>query len=319
MKRAKKLSRQLTRQQVLVTLGLAGLVMVIGGLIFGWKGEWPVDNTGFPKKTLWDWLELLVVPVVIAVVGIVGGAWFTRERARDTALQMYLDKMSELLIDKELRGETRRYGDTRVTARARTLAILSQLDGERKRIVLQFLREARLINKDHTILEGVAINPCIVGLRGADLRYAKLQGMRLISSDRTEAVSLEGAILQGANLRNVDLEGADLREADLRGADLQGAYLKDADLSGVNLAKAKLKGADLRRAKFGVYTRKDKRNQQILKVAADLTWADLSRADLRGAIELMEDGQEQEITRQWLDERTHLLTGTIMPDGTVHP
>jgi uncharacterized protein YjbI with pentapeptide repeats len=319
VKRERKPSQRLTRQQVLVTLGLAVLVMVIGGYIFGWEGERPVDNTGFPKKTLWDWLELLVVPAVIAVVGIVGGAWFTRERAQDTALQMYLDKMSELLIDKGLRRETGRYGDTRVTARARTLAILSQLDGGRKRIVLQFLREARLINKDHTILEGVTINPCIVGLRGADLRNAKLQDMRLISSDRTEAVSLEGAILREANLRNVDLEGADLREADLRGADLQGAYLKSADLSGVNLAKATLKCADLRRAKFGIYTRKDKRNKQILKRAADLSRADLRGADLSGAIELMEDGQEQEITRQWLDERTHLLTGATMPDGTVHP
>jgi hypothetical protein len=94
--------------------------MVIGGYIFGWEGEWPVENTGFPKKTLWDWLELLVVPVTIAVFTTVGGAWFTRQRAQDTALEAYLDKMSGLLIDKQLHREYGRYADTRVTARGRT-------------------------------------------------------------------------------------------------------------------------------------------------------------------------------------------------------
>ena len=89
MKREQKPRRRLTRQQVLVTLGLVDLVMVIGGYIFGWEGEWPVDNTGFPKKTLWDWLELLVVPITIAVVTTAGGAWFTRQRAQDTALEAY--------------------------------------------------------------------------------------------------------------------------------------------------------------------------------------------------------------------------------------
>jgi uncharacterized protein YjbI with pentapeptide repeats len=213
--------------------------------------------------------------------------------------------MSELLIDKGLRRETHRYGDIRVTARVRTLAVLNQMDGDRKRIVLQFLREARLINKDQTILEGVTINACLVGLRDADLSNANLQDLRLISSDRAEAVSLEGAILREANLRNVDLEGADLREADFRSADLQAAYLKNADLRGANLAKAMLKEADLRGVKVGVYTRKGKRNGQILKRATNLAGANLTRANLTGAVELMEDGQEQEITRKWLDERSH--------------
>jgi hypothetical protein len=97
-------------------------------------------------KTYWDWLTVLILPVMIAVLGILGGAWFTRQRARDTALQAYLENMSELLIDKQIHREHRRYADTRVTARARTLAVLSQLDGKRRSTVLLFLREARLIN-----------------------------------------------------------------------------------------------------------------------------------------------------------------------------
>jgi hypothetical protein len=97
------------------------------------------------ETTIWDWLELLIVPAAIAGVATVGGAWFMGQRAQDAALQAYLDKMSELLIDAQLREKDDPYEDTRVTARARTLAILRELDGGRKRIVLLFLREARLI------------------------------------------------------------------------------------------------------------------------------------------------------------------------------
>ena len=89
--------------------------------------------------TLWDWLDLLIVPVTIAAATTAGAAWFTRQREQDVALQTYLDKMSELLVDKELHEKA---DDTRVTARARTLTVLRQLDGRRKRNVLLFLREA---------------------------------------------------------------------------------------------------------------------------------------------------------------------------------
>jgi hypothetical protein len=71
----------------------------------------------FDEK-IWTWLKALLLPAVIALIGTVGGAWFTRERAREAALQAYLDKMSEPLIDKKIHEEYGRYAVTRVTARA---------------------------------------------------------------------------------------------------------------------------------------------------------------------------------------------------------
>jgi len=169
--------------------------------------------------TIWDWLDLLIVPAAIAGVATVGGAWFTRQRTQDAALQAYLDKISELLIDGQLREEDDPYADTRVTARARTLAVLRELDGGRKRIVLLFLREARLINREEHRRDGRKVNPRIVGLRDADFTNANLRHAKLINTARDEPVSLEGAILEGA-----DLQGAVLEGADLSGADLSGAY-----------------------------------------------------------------------------------------------
>ncbi len=64
-------------------------------------------------KGLWDWLQLLGILAIPAVVGL-GAAWYTAQQSkvsdrentdnqRETALQAYIDKMSELLLHEKLR------------------------------------------------------------------------------------------------------------------------------------------------------------------------------------------------------------------------
>ena len=102
--------------------------------------------------TLWDWLKLLVVPVVIAGVGI----WFNHQqcereleiaerRTQDEALQAYLDVMSQLLTDEKRPLRRAQIGDSLSSvARARTLTVLPRLDGGHKGRVVQFMYEAGL-------------------------------------------------------------------------------------------------------------------------------------------------------------------------------
>src|SRR5215204_685760 len=138
---------QPTRRQLLWAGGIAALaflIIVICGYLFGWK--W----TGLPKQTLWDWLKLLIIPAVLAGVGL----WFNRQqreqelqtadrRAQDEALQAYLDQIGQLLLDKDpsLR-QAKEDDEVRTLARARTLAVLARLDGERKGSIVQFLSES---------------------------------------------------------------------------------------------------------------------------------------------------------------------------------
>lgn len=235
-----------------------------------------------------DLLRITIVPLTV------GGAvpllnWLQKRRelavesrrTQDAALLAYLDKMSELLIDKNLHDKSNEYDQTRVAARARTLAVLGQLDGERKRTVLLFLREARLINREKFVNHqtNIIYHPRYVGLDGADLAGANLRRARLISTDRAEPISLKGAVLAGA-----DLEGTDLEKADLGGADL-----RNANMSKANLRSAVLGGAAL--------------------LGADLSWADLSHADLSGA---------SGITGDELEQQARSLAGATMPDGTEH-
>ncbi len=105
-----------------------------------------------PGKYLWDWLELLIIPFVLAL----GALWLERserisdrkiaaerreddkkiaeDQQREAALQAYIDKMTELLLDKEhpLR-KSKPNDEVRVVARTRTLATLRKLDPDRGR------------------------------------------------------------------------------------------------------------------------------------------------------------------------------------------
>lgn len=233
---------------------------VFGGIIasqfglFSWTGiyRW----TGFSTKTGWDWLQLLIIPIILAI----GGFWLNQvqkrreeritqeqkeaeqevatDNQRESLLHTYIDKMSELLVEKQLR-DTEEDDERREIARIRTLTVLSRLDGSRKRIVLQFLHEAGLIDKDKHVID----------LHGANLRKAKLSEAKLNGAD------LRGVDLSKANLRGVDFDGADLggarlSEANLFGADLRGAYLGNVDLSGATLDRATLREDDLHHATF---------------------------------------------------------------------
>ncbi|GAC1627502.1 MAG: hypothetical protein NVS4B7_16930 [Ktedonobacteraceae bacterium] len=65
-----------TRQQwraqwtiIFIVIIVAFIVLAIGGYRFGWK--W----TGFGGNTLWDWLKLLILPIVLPTATI----WFTTQ------------------------------------------------------------------------------------------------------------------------------------------------------------------------------------------------------------------------------------------------
>jgi len=302
---------------ILVILGLA--ISVYGGYRYedGWKWTGIVKNAHFHRRTLWDWLDLLIIPAVLAA----GGRWFNQrqqaraemsetQRAQDEALQAYLDRMSELLMDKDLHKQKGDYDEPRVTARAHTLAVLDRLDAKRKRTVLLFLREARLINRyeycppDHA--RKVTYFPHYVGLEGADLSGADLEGARLISTSGKEPISLKGANLEGAKLSGAILQGAELCEADLSKADLSGADLKPADLSGVepkptDVSETNLSHTDLSGANLSGATLRD---------------ADLSGSNLQGACKVTKGGSRRLITNEELaKEQIRKLEGATMPNG----
>src|SRR5215217_2543709 len=223
------------RARPLTVLGAATVVAAVVVLIrvgqhYQWTGfgesvQPKSDNQEIqPRKTLWDWLQLFIIPLALATIGL----WFSAQqdahqqqiekkramsdrqiedqRAQDAALQAYLDQMSELMLERKLH-DSEEGSEVRTLAQARTRTILTRLDGRRKGSVVQFLYEASLINKKHPVvsltsafLPDGAPKSVNVGLRGADLRGAALREADLREADLSEA-KLSGANLSDVNLR----------------------------------------------------------------------------------------------------------------------
>ena len=277
--------------------------------------RWP-KWTGFHQKTVWDWLQLLVVPFMLAAFGL----FFTiqqeerqrqvendrakaeRElavqRARDEALQGYLDQMNNLLLEHKLR-DSKEDSEVRTLARARTVAVIQRLDSERNQTVIQFLGEADLIGNGESsisLIDRVDLHDArleSVNLSGANLSGANLEDADLSGADLEDA-DLSGADLEGANLSDAWMKGvslicikypdcADLRGADLRGAFLIGANLEDARLIGANLEDANLSGANLKHARLEDANLEDAKLENADLVAAYLSGANLEDAHLTDA------------------------------------
>jgi pentapeptide repeat protein len=320
-------------------LGYAPIAVVVILILIalsriGYRYEWtgfgesvyrkPEDQEVMPKKTLWDWLQLFIVPVVLAV----GGLWFTAaqeerqldledkraqkaqkledqraqaaqeledqraqaereledERAEQAALQAYLDQIGSLLLNRELRTSAED-SNVRMLARARTLTTLDMLSPPRKERALEFLSEMSLIQADPPDQEPPPDHPPIISLRFADLHEVDLARRGLLKSADLDRVNLNRADLTDANLSNANLPKAHLFRADLSGTDLSNANLHKAFL-----IRSDLKGADL--------------------TDANLIGADLSNADLTGA---------EDITKEELEAQASSLQGATMPDGSKHP
>jgi hypothetical protein len=226
-------------------LVIALIVGIIGGYLFNWT--W----AGVGRKTLWDWLQLLIIPTVLAVGGYMinltisrGEQEATKQRViteheialdnqREAALQAYIDKMSELILEKYL-GSTQAGEEVKNVARARTLTVLPGLDARRKGNVIQFLYDAELVS---------SINLYGIDLNDAILPYARLNDAFL------DGAQFHKACLIGANLSNANLYGTDLSGANLSRANLSGTILGSADLSGADLTGAIVTDEQLNTAK----------------------------------------------------------------------
>ena len=109
-----------------------------------WAG-YQVGWTEFNEQSLWDWMELLIIPIVLGA----GALLFQRagriaerksaldeerverelliDRQRQETLMTYFDRMESLLLQHGLR-ESREGSEVRTVARARTLSVLRNLD-----------------------------------------------------------------------------------------------------------------------------------------------------------------------------------------------
>ena len=308
---------------------IAIAVVFIGAVLVFLAYRFQITGTGFLSKAVWDWLQLFIVPLALAGVAY----FFNRstssaeqantqkryendqkivaEKQKDELLQIYLDRMSELLLNNHLRT-SKPDDEVRYIAQSRTLTILPQLDARHKCSIILFLYNAGLISTD----KGSIIDLSNADLKSVNLSGATLNGINLSRTDLSGAnlnvtflahADLRGANLNGANLSEAFLNEADLREITIReatmshgrtfsysgrtrliGANLYGARLYRANLQGTDLTKADLRMSVLGEAKLirAYLNEADLSGAILLTVdlhGSDLTGANFSGADIHGA------------------------------------
>jgi len=248
--------QKIKQHRVTIIIFAIILVVAIALIILGYRFDWTGFNgNNTSGKTLWDWMQLILIPAVLTL----GAFLFNRaersnqqavalDNQRATALQTYLDRMSELLLEKNLRT-SQTDDEVRTVARSQTLTVVRSLDANRKRALLQFLHESGLITNDESngivSLERAALQG--INLHNADLAGANLSRTSLRNADMRNT-NLQRTSLCRAKLSDANLSEANLFEADLSDTILDGAMLHHADLSKANLCGADLNSADLRGA-----------------------------------------------------------------------
>jgi hypothetical protein len=216
------------------------------------EGRKPWTLREFGGKPVWDWLGLLIVPFMLALITVAFTVFqdirqnqleqqraerelqLAEQRAQDEALQAYLNQMGQLMLDRKLL-EAEQGTPLYTLAQARTSTLILRLDAEHNESVTRFLINSRLAVRSEA-------------------------SARLLSGIALSHATLSGAVLSSANLSEANLSHADLSGAYLGDADLSVAYLYKADLSDANL-----RGADLNRA-FG-WTEKQLRAANSLEGA----------------------------------------------------
>ncbi len=250
------------------------------------------NQTIQPAKTLWDWLELLIIPLAL----VIGGYLLNRSEKRheiklskekaekdrlnaenlnqETALNDYFDRMSDLLLNFQLK-ESPMNSVERDVARTRTLTVLHRLNGERKANVLNFLAESKLIQnglppiinlgnanfKNLKISNGLLRNIYLLSVDfrdsnfwGTDFSNSCLEGCDFLASSGEHAkfigarlihTRLAKCILDRADFSNASLFNVSFFESSFQFAKFTNTEMEGADFYMANLENALLEGADM--------------------------------------------------------------------------
>jgi uncharacterized protein YjbI with pentapeptide repeats len=260
-------------------LWVALIVVILATLIAaGYTVLRPVS--GFERKYIWDWLDLVGVSLAIALVGwIVTRKQREREevvaleQAQDEALRAYLDQMSNLMVDHKLgyaRGKDSNGGSEHKVSQgakredSKEERLHKRLAEVRTKKAKVSLGLAEVEPEDH--IPEVARARTAAILLSLDAHHKRrplklIYELGLINKDENtlelKNAGLDHADLSELSLPKAHLVGADLRASDLSGADLSDSNLSEADLRGADLRRAHLSRTDLTKANLLPYDERD--------------------------------------------------------------
>jgi uncharacterized protein YjbI with pentapeptide repeats len=214
-----------------------------------------------PDKDLWDWMQLLLVPAVLAI----GGLLFQRaenryqlelqerrskevqqlEDGRSREMQAMEDRRQVSLIE----SEERRFQENRYIEEQRSQDRILQdyLDQMTQLILHENLNNSQPVDQVRVVARARTLT-ALKSLNGDRKRIliTFLYEAHLIQHDKKDVI----ISLKGADLTNTDLSNINLSWSDLRGINFLGCNLTNVDLSHCDLTKVDFTGVILNKSRF---------------------------------------------------------------------
>lgn len=204
-----------------------------------WTGFRYYNNVNqLEVKKLWDWLDLLIVPVSLILLG-----WLYKtyektkeeikeiENKQNEILDSYFRIISEFISNSNLL-DTNKNKESRVIARTRTIVALENLEGERKGQVLQFLYESNLIDNEK------------INILGANFKCLQVSGIVL------RKLTIKGVYFCNSNFENTFLDKSRFISCDFTNTNFNKSSMEDTSFEYSNLSKCKLSNIDLTKVNF---------------------------------------------------------------------
>lgn len=197
------------------------------------------NEQGFYYRTLWDWLELLIIPIVLAI-----GGWLFSSADKDSALRIeqsnqrqnilnsFIEKISNLVVVENFKNPEKNSDIVQIT-RALITSTCRQLDPDRKAEALQVIYELHLIDKN-PIVNLFGVNFDKINLEHAPLVESEIKGAYFRKGCFKNA-NLQGSIFLGSNFSKADFRGANLTNTDFSETTLDGANFSCCDLRLTNI------------------------------------------------------------------------------------
>lgn len=186
-------------------------------------GFYEYHNGEIICKHLWDFVELLIIPLALTSITIIITHFWKRkdseamlENQREDLLQQYFKETKELILEKELLNKSN-YSPESVFANVLTINLLKRLDGYRKGFVLTFLTNTKLIVKKKPGNQSRDNTTPPIYLKDADFsdveveRYTTFVGINMTSAifrrSKLEYSAFLGCVMSGANFSGSLLGG----------------------------------------------------------------------------------------------------------------
>lgn len=258
-------------------------ILILAYLIWqGYKQNWTGFNitpnySGYrPGKYLWDWLEIIIVPLVLTLIGVyfnarqkkveIENATETEKRRtiqnqikeQESELSRYFEKINDLILRDGLAKESASL-EVKSIARSMTTEIFQRISIEYAPKVINYLYENHLIGKENckVNLSGVALaridlserNLNNVNLSGIKIYAGNLSGTDFSNSNLSDAVLFE-CNLRNSKFTNTDITATDLKNCNLVLADFRNAQGSRADFSYTHMYETVFENANLHKSEY---------------------------------------------------------------------